>query len=391
MGLIDRGVRAVRARFQSMRRTPGDGVMDLPPPVESAQAIESAQADVQPAKYSEARAIIARMGGSVADGGVLSPTAFSVTLGVAPCNHACLFCPQSVHKPAKARWLDLDVLRKVLGEMPQEGVQIGLSSYSETIAAPNLIPAVRLMKEIRPKLRIAMASNGTVFRESVIEDLIDAGLDHYSYSFDAASRDDYARMMQMDHFDRASENLEKLVAMRERKGSSMTITTHIMAFEGRRADFEKFKEYWEKKLDFVQWRTVANWGGDNWGLEKQMAEAGFVAEHKTPDVRYPCFSIMHHFKINWDGYYYPCVAAVPDYKKEFENHCVPTLGHISEVTWQEAWQRLNDMRQAHLEGRWEDYDCCKSCNVWSVYDDIWERETAADGATHYALPKLDAN
>lgn len=119
----------------------------------------------------------------------------------------------------------------------------------------------------------------------------------------------------------------------------------------------------KKKLDFVQWRTVANWGGDNWGLEKRMAEAGFVPEHKTPDVRYPCFSIMHHFKLNWDGYYYPCVAAVPDYEKELQRHCVPTLGHVSEVTWQEAWQRLTDMRQAHLEGRWQDYDCCKSCNV----------------------------
>lgn len=147
----------------------------------------------------------------------------------------------------------------------------------------------------------------------------------------------------------------------------------------------------KKKLDFVQWRTVANWGGDNWGLEKRMAEAGFVPEHKTPDVRYPCFSIMHHFKLNWDGYYYPCVAAVPDYEKELQRHCVPTLGHVSEVTWQEAWQRLTDMRQAHLEGRWQDYDCCKSCNVWSVYDDIWERETSPDGATHYALPKIDAN
>ena len=29
------------------------------------------------------------------------PTNFSVNLGVAPCNHSCLFCPQSIEKPKK--------------------------------------------------------------------------------------------------------------------------------------------------------------------------------------------------------------------------------------------------------------------------------------------------
>src|SRR5690242_7459998 len=115
------------------------------------------------------------------------PTDFSIGLGAAPCNHTCLFCPQSVEKPGRAVWLDQGLLRKVLEELPQEKLRLNISSYSETVAAPNLLPAVRLMKEVRPKLPVIMASNGTIFREEVIEGLIDAGLDHYSYSFDAAN------------------------------------------------------------------------------------------------------------------------------------------------------------------------------------------------------------
>ncbi|MBX6322158.1 MAG: radical SAM protein [Rhodospirillaceae bacterium] len=310
-------------------------------------------------------------------------TNFSVNLGVAPCNHSCLFCPQSVRKPKKARWLDLELLRKVLEEMPEEGVQIGVSSYSETIAAPNVVDAVRLMKRVRPKLRVAMASNGTLFREAVIEQLMDAGLDHYSYSFDAATREDYARLMQKDDFDRVSENLERLVELRARKGSRMVITTHIMAFRGREADFEAFKVRWQDKLDFVQWRTVTNWGGDNWGLERRLAERGFVSAHETPERRYPCLSIFHHFKLQWDGRYFPCVAAVPDYTRELENHCVPALGDAREITWDEAWRRLDAMRQAHLEGRWDAYEACRSCNVWSAWDDAWREQPMPDGRRRF--------
>lgn len=375
MSIVVRGLERVSRMMRGGGFSRLAAAVPAPPPRD-----ESAPA---PRPYSEARALAAR----AAVDGSWHVTSFSVNLGVAPCNHSCIFCPQSVHKPQKARWLALDLLRKVLNEMPEEGVQIGLSSYSETIAAPNLVPVVRLMKEVRPKLPIAMASNGTVFREQVISQLIDAGLDHYSYSFDAATRQDYAKIMQEDDFDRAWENLEKLVEMRRRKNSKMIITTHIMAFEGREADFDKFRDYWKDKIDFVQWRTVGNWGGDNWKLLERMAEKGFVPVHQTPAKRYPCFSIMHHFKLQWDGSYYPCVAAVPDFTREAENHRVPALGSAHEITWQQAWQRLNEMRQAHIEGRWDEYEACRSCNIWSMYDNIWKEESGADGRRRFAVDK----
>ena len=51
------------------------------------------------------------------------------------------------------------------------------------------------------------------------------------------------------------------------------------------------------------------------------------------------------------------------------------------MTWTEAWSRLSEMRQAHLEGRWDDYACCRTCDIWSGWPDIWEDrgETGGDG------------
>ena len=202
------------------------------------------------------------------------PTDFSINLGAAPCNHACLFCPQSIKKPRKAAWLDVDLLRKVLSEMPEQGIILNLSAYTETLAAPNLVPAVRLMKEVRPKLTIVMATNGSLFREQVITDLITAGLDWYQYSFDAPDRESYQRMMQVDHFDRVWNNLERIVELRNKLGSRMKVTTHILGFEEFREKFETFRAHWEDKVDQVIWRRVGNLGRRDLGPRSQSRQGG---------------------------------------------------------------------------------------------------------------------
>ena len=109
--------------------------------------------------------------------------------------------------------------------------------------------------------------------------------------------------------------------------------------------------------------------------------SGYVSDHETPVKRAPCTSIFMHFKITHDGLYYPCVAAVPAYDK----HLVPAIGHASKMTWGEAWEKLSAMRQAHLEKRWDDYACCRTCNVWSMWDDMWFEEALPDGSTKFFL------
>jgi MoaA/NifB/PqqE/SkfB family radical SAM enzyme len=298
------------------------------------------------------------------------PTNFSINLGVAPCNHSCLFCPQSVKKPKKAKWMEMDLLKKVLEEMPQEAINvINVSAYCETLASPNLIPAIRMIKSTHPDIPVVMSSNGSLFKEEIVEELIDIGLDYYSYSFDGATRQDYKNLMQVDDFDKIWENLEKLVAIKQKKNSQMKILTHIMHFQGVEKDFENFKSHWENKLDSIVLRRVANWGSEEMGLMKNLKKLGFVPAHQVPESRYPCPSIFYHFKISYDGYYYPCVAAIPEYE-----HSIEPIGHVDNITWMQAWEKLSEMRQAHLEGKWNNYDCCKTCDVWGImFDPMWFR------------------
>ena len=315
------------------------------------------------------------------------PTNFSVTVGVAPCNYSCRFCPQSVSKPKKALWLDLELLRKCLSEMPEEGILLNISSFSETIAAPNLVSAVRLMKELRPKLKIAMATNGSLFREQVISDVIDAGLDHYSYSFDAPTRASYQTLIQVDNFDKAWRNLELVAEMRNRKRSPMKITTHIMHFKGVEKDFENFKSHWEDKIDQVVLRPVGNWGGaDVLSLTEKLEKLGFVSAHATPGKRYPCNSIFMHFQLQPDGHYMPCLGTTPDYASNPKY----SLGHASDTTFLQAWERLGEMRRAHLRGEWDSIEACRTCNIWSMWEEMWEyRPAPRPGEDAYYLKGIE--
>jgi pyruvate-formate lyase-activating enzyme len=313
------------------------------------------------------------------------PTDFSITIGVAPCNYSCLFCPQSVSKPKKAVWLDLELLKKCVSEMPEDGLRIHMSSFSETIAAPNLVPAIRTIKQLRPKLKIAMATNGSLFREKVIEGLIDAGLDHYSYSFDAPTRETYVKLIQVDNFHKAWDNLQRVVDLRNRKGSKMIISTHIMHFKGIEKEFDEFKAAWQDKVDIVHLRTLGNWGGaGGLNLMGRLADLGFVPAHEAPAERFPCYSIFTHFQLQPDGHYMPCIGTTPDYASNSSY----SLGHARETTWTEAWGRLGEMRQAHLHGDWGSIPACEGCNIWSLWKNGWI-ESARRGQKQYSLPGIE--
>lgn len=318
------------------------------------------------------------------------PTNFSITLGVAPCNHSCIFCPQSIKKPKKAGWMDLNLLEKILHEMPEENMNLNISSYSETLAAPNLVPAIELMKKIRPNLPVILASNGSLFKEDKITQLMEVGLDTYSYSFDAPTKESYNRLMQIDHFERAWSNLEKIIKIKKKLGAKTRVITHIMGFKELVEDYNSFKEFWMKKgIDGVSLRAVGNWGGDTWSLNNQFKKHGFTPIHQAPAKRYPCTSIFMHFKVQWNGFYGPCVCAVPDHVPEEEKHKMQYLGHASEITFTEAWHNLREMRKDHLKGQWDKHEGCKSCNVWSLFPNTWEKNNTLLNTEKFTMKDIE--
>lgn len=298
--------------------------------------------------------------------GGIFPNQFSIVLGAAPCIHACLFCPQSVKKLAQKLWLDLEVLEKVLLEMPEQGIMLNVSSYSETMLNPILFPSLKLMKNLRPGLPIVLATNGVSITEEQVNHLIDLRLDILQFSFDAPDQESYKIMMQNDHYDQAVKKLNMICKIRSQRNSDMKIYTHIMGFKCLEEKFKDFQTRWQDKVDAINFRQVGNWGSDGLQLKKQLAEKGFVPVYQPPVKRYPCTSIFMHFKLGPDGYYYPCVAYIP-----FTVEPGFSLGDARKVSFKTAWDRLEEMRHLHLNSRWDECPLCRNCDVWGLWENMF--------------------
>jgi len=295
------------------------------------------------------------------------PSYFSITLGMAACNHSCLFCPQSVEKPKEKKWLELEVLEKVLNGMPEKGIELQVSSYSETIFAPNLIPALKLMKKIRPNLPVVLATNGASINKDIINEFINIGLDVLQFSFDAADRKSYTTLMQVDNYEKAVEGLNTICRIRDERKSNMKIITHIMAFANQKQGYRSFRNQWKDKVDSISIRNVGNWGDDSLTLKNQLAQKGFVPLYQPPSVRYPCASIFSHFKVSYNGFYYPCIAYIPG-KADNSEWC---LGDAREISFFQAWERLGEMRNLHLQGKWNEIPLCRTCDVWGLWKNMF--------------------
>ena len=207
-------------------------------------------------------------------------------------------------------------------------------------------------------------------------ELFALGLDHYQYSLMPQQRS-YERLVQADHFNKVDENFKRIIKLRDELSAKTKITSHIMKFKETEEFFKEFKEEREKYLnkelgDEIHLRKVGNWGGETWGLDKNLNNAGFTYEEdRIPEKRYPCTSIFMHFKLNFDGRYAPCVTAVPDSSPSEELHKVKYIGDAREITWTEAWQKMHAMREIHLRGDWDSIEACKSCNIWSLWDNTF--------------------
>jgi hypothetical protein len=68
-------------------------------------------------------------------------------------------------------------------------------------------------------------------------------------------------------------------------------------------------------------------------------------------------------------------------------HAVAYLSSARDMTWGDAWVKLGEMRRAHLEGSWGAYECCRTCDVWSMWPEIWEdRGTTTAKGHRFHIP-----
>ncbi len=112
------------------------------------------------------------------------------------CNLACLHCRASAtHGPFSGE-LDTQAATRLLDQIAEVGESIVILTGGEPLLRPDIFEIARYGTQ--KGLRMVMAPNGTLITETIVRQMLDAGIKRISVSVDGATRDSHDRFRGVD-------------------------------------------------------------------------------------------------------------------------------------------------------------------------------------------------
>jgi len=280
------------------------------------------------------------------------------------CPYDCEFCiMQDEHAKHKNAMLPEGTLDKLADDADRLGVKlVHISGGGEPLTHPYVNEFIRRLKDRR--ITVAMSTNGYHL------DRLDAQVDHLRVSFNAGTKESYARVQNTkpESFDRVRKNLE--TAVKERKGKDIGmgfVVTHLNYHEI--PSFVKIAE--ESGVGFVHIRP-GFWPQHNEEIMKAIGKVSVKSD--KVDV----FAVTEKFGGFWDDKKYPCRAtplhAVTAATGEFlicQDRLDLRWGDYNEQTFEEIWSHPK-----HYELMREARDCdirCVECRLNEIIERVFVR------------------
>lgn len=293
------------------------------------------------------------------------PYVLGISLIRTTCNLRCRMCPMFNIPPKDSVAITDEIMERALAPIGDREVSLELTAYADPLQHPRALDYLDLARRKAPKAHIIFVTNGQLLTERRTQRIIDSGIDAIQISLDAGSAESYQWLTGSTAYDRVCRNVERLIELRERQGvRHPTVQTHIIGIKELAHEFAPFIERWINVADHVQVRPFGNWGGaiDPNGLTASEGQ-------KLPKTRYPCMWPWYATKIEPDGNVVKCHIHVPDHDQD-------RIGNLLEQDFTEIWrgEALREVRELHLQNRACDVKHCETCNVWSLFPNIWKRK-----------------
>jgi radical SAM protein with 4Fe4S-binding SPASM domain len=110
------------------------------------------------------------------------------------CNGRCLFCPNddNRHKISQGK-MDWGIFKKIADEVSNWDSlkQVRLMLQNEPLLDKDFFKSVRYFKSVNPNQKIDTVTNGTQINESIVEQMIDSGLDEVVISINSIRKKTY--------------------------------------------------------------------------------------------------------------------------------------------------------------------------------------------------------
>jgi MoaA/NifB/PqqE/SkfB family radical SAM enzyme len=128
------------------------------------------------------------------------------------CNSRCQTCIRTFELLEPLRDLTLAEFQAIVDQFPVLE-RVVLHGIGEPLLNPELAAMIRYVKDQHPSAVVLFNSNAVLLDEDWQRALMDAGLDEFRVSLDAATAATYARIRGIDAFDIAIENVHRFASL----------------------------------------------------------------------------------------------------------------------------------------------------------------------------------
>jgi pyruvate-formate lyase-activating enzyme len=273
------------------------------------------------------------------------PKKFAVEIS-AHCNLACSMCHHPQMRRPKGR-MPFELWKRCADQIAARSpmTECWFSFCGEPLLEPDL-----LLRMIGYGKRAGLGSlnintNGLLLVPELAERILDSGVDLIVFGVDGLSKQTYEQIRIGGDRDTLYENIEHLLALRQRRKHGPEIQVQFIEMEANQHEMEAFTSYWLERGAVVKARRQLSWGGKfNTGLCVPASE------------RIPCpwaVTMMHVF---WDG-------RVPRCPGDTEGE--EGAGNAWDEPLAVLWKRLGVYRDLHLHRRFAELpDRCQKCTDW---------------------------
>jgi len=274
-------------------------------------------------------------------------------LWIEPTNHCNLRCQMCPHGEKDAEldkgFMEIDLFKRLVQEASGFGADVNLFMGGESLLHPRINEMIAYCKSQGVPSRLY--TNATLLNDKKSEEIIKAGLDHITFSFDGTDKTSYEAYRKGAGFDKTLENvrrfLDKKKTVRGRKPYVVIQSMEFQEHSDQRISKAEFKKMFDRKMvnrfTFIEPHSFA-------GVYK-------ADPVKKQARRYsPCAFLWYSMSISWDGTVVPCCI---DLFKKYP------VGNAGDHELKELWnsKAMINLRSEIYHGRHKEISLCSPCDV----------------------------
>lgn len=270
------------------------------------------------------------------------------------CMLNCIMCPHSQLKD-KTGYMPFDRFKKIIDECSRH-YSLGdlvFSGFGEPLLHPQLIEMSKYAKKKGiPKVRL-ITNAVLLSRQKTEEILEDSGFDEISLSLDAVTEETYQKIKNSSNFQIVEDNIAHFLKQKKKMNRwKPFVSLHILKMRETVSEISDFLKKWRPLLgegDHILVKDVHNFAGQ--------VEDSRLEEQIYRGKRFPCRQLWEFLYISWNGDVMPC--CMDAFKKL-------RIGNIRKSSIKELWNTplLQQIRQIHLQGRYQEIPLCSQCENW---------------------------